>query len=85
MHLFNPFLLIIFQAFLTTSGQAMTCGHGQGGRLGLGTEDPQLTPHPIKVPSDQVCNSVALGVDHSLFLMSTGVVWSCGSNSYHQV
>jgi len=63
----------------------MTCGHGQGGRLGLGTEDPQLTPHPIKVPSDQVCNSVALGVDHSLFLMSSGVVWSCGSNSYHQV
>ena len=63
----------------------MTCGHGQGGRLGLGSEAPQLTPLSIKFPSEQVCIAVALGVDHSLFLMSSGVVWSCGSNAYHQV
>ena len=38
-----------------------------------------------RVPDEQSCIAVALGVDHSLFLMSSGAVWTCGSNAYHQV
>ena len=31
-------------AFLSRSGQVMTCGHGRGGRLGHGSETMQLAP-----------------------------------------
>ncbi len=31
-------------AILTTQGNVLTVGHGQGGRLGHGNEDSQLSP-----------------------------------------
>lgn len=66
--------------------QVFTCGHGRGGRLGHGNEQPQLTPRRVKdLPGGQLCSDAALGVDHSVFLTESGVVLSCGSNVYHQL
>ncbi len=72
-------------AFLSTSGQVFTCGHGRGGRLGHGNEESQLAPKQIKAFQGQPCKQVALGVDHSVFLLSSGAVWTCGTNAYHQL
>ena len=38
-------------AFLSRSGQVMTCGHGRGGRLGHGSETMQLVPKGETVTS----------------------------------
>ena len=66
--------------------QVFTCGHGRGGRLGHGNEQPQLTPRRVKdLPGGQSCSDAALGVDHSVFLTESGVVLTCGSNEYHQL
>ena len=73
-------------AVLTTEGTVLTFGHGQGGRLGHGNEDSQLTPRYIATLKDNVsCTDIALGVDHSMFLTSKGTIWVCGSNEFHQL
>ncbi len=72
-------------AFLSSSGQVFTCGHGRGGRLGHGDEESQLTPKQVRAFQGQSCSQVALGVDHSVFLLSSGAVWTCGTNNYHQL
>lgn len=71
--------------FLTTSGRVYTCGHGQGGRLGLDTDSPVITPRPIKAFTHTNVTRVASGTHHSLFLTDSGQVLSCGSNFYHQL
>ncbi len=72
-------------AFLSSAGQVYTCGHGRGGRLGHGSEESHLTPRPVKAFQGQSCKQVALGVDHSVFLLSSGAVWTCGTNTHHQL
>nr|XP_045601893.1 inhibitor of Bruton tyrosine kinase-like isoform X1 [Procambarus clarkii] len=71
--------------FLASSGRVYTCGHGQGGRLGLETNSPVITPRPIKAFVHTNVIKVAAGPDHSLFLTDSGQVWSCGTNLYHQL
>lgn len=63
---------------VSNDGRVFSCGHGQGGRLGLGTENTVLEPHQLKfnainTPSF-VCKDVAIGRDHSLFLSENGQV-----------
>ena len=71
--------------FVTQSGQVYTCGHGQGGRLGHGLAEASVViPSRIHTLDKQVCVQVAAAADHSLFLMDSGTVWSCGSNHYMQ-
>lgn len=57
-----------------------------GGRLGQGNEESVLTPKPLtsKIGS---CLAIALGADHSVFLseQNGGSVWTCGTNSFHQL
>lgn len=60
--------------FLTSSGRVYTCGHGQGGRLGLDTSAPVITPHPIRAFTHTIIIKVAVGPDHSLFLTDSGQV-----------
>lgn len=71
--------------FLASSGRVYTCGHGHGGRLGLETNSPVITPRPVKAFMHSNVIMVAAGPDHSLFLTDSGQVWSCGSNLYHQL
>ncbi|KAG7158760.1 Inhibitor of Bruton tyrosine kinase-like [Homarus americanus] len=71
--------------FLGTGGRVYACGHGQGGRLGLDTNSPVITPRLVKAFLHETIEKVAVGPDHSLFLNSLGQVWSCGTNLYHQL
>lgn len=71
--------------FLATSGRVYACGHGHGGRLGLDVNSPVVTPRPIKTLMQSNVIKVATGPDHSLFLTDTGQVWTCGTNTYHQL
>ncbi len=72
-------------AFLSTDGRVFTCGHGRGGRLGHGNEESQLGPRSVATFAGQSCDQVALGMDHSLFLLSNGSVWACGTNVHNQL
>ena len=81
---------VVLQKFhsevLTTEGSILTFGHGQGGRLGHGNEDSQLSPRCISTLKDSViCVDIALGIDHSMFLGSNGTIWVCGSNTSYQL
>jgi len=68
--------------FLSSTGTVYTCGHGRGGRLGIGSETMLLSPKAIQIGP---CMDVALGVDHSVFLSETGTVYTCGENIFHQL
>lgn len=70
--------------FLTHQGRVLTCGHGQGGRLGLGDETTCLRPQLVKSLGAR-CKMIAGARDHSLFLMDSGNVMSCGENAYLQL
>ncbi|KAJ8026856.1 Inhibitor of Bruton tyrosine kinase [Holothuria leucospilota] len=71
-------------AILTSTGKVLTCGHGQGGRLGHGNEQTCMLP---KVISGLVtsCEFVATARDHTLFLMEDGRVYGCGQNRFCQL
>ena len=69
--------------FVSSSGTALTCGHGRGGRLGHGSETMQLVPAAVPLPAP--CLALALGVDHTVFLCEGGAVLTCGLNTYHQL
>ncbi|KAL0275010.1 UNVERIFIED_CONTAM: hypothetical protein PYX00_003000 [Menopon gallinae] len=72
-------------AFISSDGRLWTCGHGQGGRLGLEDELTVLTPKSVKLPSNIECLQVDLGIDHTILLMANNSVLSFGLNSYHQL
>ncbi|KAG5881388.1 hypothetical protein JTB14_012005 [Gonioctena quinquepunctata] len=72
---------------VTTSGKAFSCGHGQGGRLGLGDEKAVVSPHPLIFSGNQkgeivTCLRASISRDHSLFLCSDGNIYTCGLNTY---
>jgi hypothetical protein len=69
--------------FVTSSGTALTCGHGRGGRLGHGSETMQLLPGPVPLPGP--CSALATGLDHTVFLCEGGAVLTCGLNTFHQL
>lgn len=69
--------------FVTHDGRAFSCGHGQGGRLGLSSEVATLTPHAVRLQSPGShspdgpavsCTMACVGRDHTVFLMENGTV-----------
>ncbi|XP_018027583.1 uncharacterized protein LOC108682849 [Hyalella azteca] len=71
--------------YLTAAGTVRASGHGVGGRLGTGTEATCMRPEVVALPSGTKVIMVAAATDHSLFLTSTGHVYGCGLNTYHQL
>ncbi|KAL3285870.1 hypothetical protein HHI36_000390 [Cryptolaemus montrouzieri] len=73
---------------ISTDGDAYSCGHGLGGRLGLGTEQTVVVPTKIDFQSSEKLYVLKASIarDHCLFLTYDGrgdtVLYSCGSNKY---
>lgn len=64
---------------VSTDGRVFSCGHGQGGRLGLSTEHSVLIPKAVKFSSSNqsgniICVKASIAQDHSVFLTDTGHV-----------
>lgn len=83
---------------VSACGRVWTCGHGQGGRLGLGSERTVLAPMPVqlgsitKSPSQnpkstpgqpEGCVSAAVGRDHTILLMESYTILVFGLNTHH--
>ncbi|KAL1122279.1 hypothetical protein AAG570_003684 [Ranatra chinensis] len=71
--------------FVSNRGKVWSCGHGQGGRLGTGSDKPALTPVPVSLPNHYICVKAEVAVNHTLLLLSTGKVLSFGLNTHHQL
>ncbi|KAF5274038.1 hypothetical protein FQR65_LT04436 [Abscondita terminalis] len=77
-----------FHCILVSSdGKVYGCGHGQGGRLGLGSEKTVITPKQIKLSASGhanpvVCKRASIALDHSIFLSDSGHVWTTGLNTH---
>ncbi|KAK2162357.1 hypothetical protein LSH36_100g11000 [Paralvinella palmiformis] len=71
--------------FLSTAGKVYTCGHGRGGRLGHSSEMTCLEPKLVSTLQDEVCSHVAGSTDHTVMLMDSGVIYSCGLNDCLQL
>ncbi|XP_013381620.1 inhibitor of Bruton tyrosine kinase-like [Lingula anatina] len=71
--------------FLSDGGQAYTCGHGRGGRLGQGHEQTCLQPTLVEALKTEVVSLVAAARDHTLMLTESGIIYSCGLNDSHQL
>ncbi len=73
---------------VTKKGHVYAFGLGKGGRLGLGDDQPQQCPLPIRVLGPlqrrQVVG-VAAAENHSLCVTSQGDVYSWGSNGFGQL
>ena len=54
---------------LSHQGTVYTCGHGQGGRLGLSSEEASLVPRCVEGLGESSCVMVAAARDHTMFLM----------------
>jgi len=62
-------------------------GNMSHGQLGLGgIEDEQICePRELAALSDKHVSDVACGVYHTIFLLKSGVVYSCGNNDCGQL
>uniref|UniRef100_A0A8R1TTY3 RCC1-like domain-containing protein n=1 Tax=Onchocerca volvulus TaxID=6282 RepID=A0A8R1TTY3_ONCVO len=74
-------------ALINEKGNAFTWGWSFHGQLGINTRCSfidKLVPNLVKSLNGRVI-SVACGYAHTLFLMESGVVYSCGNGSYGQL
>lgn len=94
--LFNPLRIVDVQlsklhtAILTSDSHSnlFICGFGHGGRLGFGDEQltqPTLRPlSPPLLPKKRV-ERVAVGLDHTVAVLTGGEVWTWGGNKWGQL
>lgn len=66
----------LHSVFLSSEGKAYACGHGLGGRLGLGAEvsTQVFKPQPIPVFHSAPLMDVAVGDNHTIFVDQQGTV-----------
>ena len=68
--------------FLDSTGKVYSCGDSGSGATGLNTSSDIDVPTRITANiSDKIITQVSAGANHSLFLDSTGKVYSCGDNA----
>ena len=62
-------------------------GNMTQGQLGLGVieEEQIVSARLLNAMSGKQVKDIAAGVDHTVFLMQDGVVYSCGSNDHGQL
>merc|ERR1719336_3625503 len=67
-------------------GDVYAWGRGQGGRLGLGTEEDVCTPKEVKLNTDDIyITSVECGGDGTIFISDEGVMYACGGNKANKL
>ncbi|XP_067950544.1 inhibitor of Bruton tyrosine kinase-like [Watersipora subatra] len=71
--------------YLTTTGTVYTCGHGRGGRLGLGHEEPTLQPYLVKLPQTLQATAGGAGDTLSDLSMSTVKIESIAAGWDHTI
>ncbi|KAK5113347.1 hypothetical protein LTR62_003446 [Meristemomyces frigidus] len=85
----DVFMSKLSTAVLTTDPEAnlYMCGHGQGGRLGLGDEQTRFNPACVEggALAGKRIATVALGLNHTLALSDEGEIFSWGNNGYGQL
>lgn len=67
------------------SGEAVSCGSGQGGELGDGSGWGEYAYLPVSVRGPRDAIGVAVGRDHTCLLRGSGVVSCWGSNDEQQL
>lgn len=70
---------------LTSTGRVFSWGWGVHGQLGHGSVENQPVPIMLSAFEGQVVNAVGGGHAHSLFLLSSGQVFACGSSVFGQL
>ncbi|XP_049821189.1 inhibitor of Bruton tyrosine kinase isoform X2 [Aethina tumida] len=72
---------------VTKNGKVFSCGHGQGGRLGLGNQQTTVTPKQVSFSENSqeplMCWYASISRNHSMFLLSDKFVYTCGLNTHH--
>ncbi|PPJ53299.1 hypothetical protein CBER1_00951 [Cercospora berteroae] len=85
----DVFMSKLHSAVLTSDpiSNLYMCGHGQGGRLGIGDERTRFTYVCIEggALTGKHVATVALGLNHSLALDDAGEIYSWGNNAYGQL
>jgi alpha-tubulin suppressor-like RCC1 family protein len=76
----------LFSFFLDSSGSVWNCGDNIYGQLGRDVDNGSTSSVNLgKIPDLSNVKAIAGGYYHSLFLDSSGNVWSCGDNNYGQL
>ena len=70
-------------ALLTDHGDVYICGLGTLYQLGIEGTNRSLWPQ--RIPNLPSIHQVSLGLNHSLFLTTTGEVYGCGGNDHAQL
>ncbi|XP_049779795.1 serine/threonine-protein kinase Nek8 [Schistocerca cancellata] len=70
---------------LSADGDLFSWGRGDGGRLGIGTEDDQCEPQQVPLPRETVVRSVHTGVDCTAIITTDGFLLSCGRNTHDKL
>lgn len=74
-----------FSALCTHSGELFTWGLGKAGSLGHGSLENNLYPTKVSFFEKLKVKQVSCGEWHTLALLETGIVYSCGNNSMGQL
>ncbi|NXR95473.1 SRGEF factor, partial [Hypocryptadius cinnamomeus] len=72
-------------AVITGAGQLFVCGHNKDGQLGLNHTEDVLRFTLCTALSGFCVKQVACGWDFTIILVGSGLVLSCGSNSFGQL
>jgi len=70
---------------ITREGRVYTWGHGRGGRLGHGDENPRLTPTLVATLAHKQIVCVAAAENHTVCASADGNVYSWGSDRFGQL
>lgn len=85
----DVFMSKLHTAVITTDPESnlYICGHGPGGRLGLGHERTQFNFSCVEggALAGKKISTVALGLNHTLAISEEGEVFSWGSNGFGQL
>ena len=72
-------------AFLTASGEVFTCGLGQFGALGHGSEEREARPRRVEAIAAETAVGVACGWRHTAALTTDGALYLWGHGGFGQL